>query len=168
MLQGAFAHINMNITLQLNRIQRYYPNLFNQYLSCFEVEAEANVNADTVKDIKEAIAATAHYLNLDAWDQLKRAYLCRTKLSSKFLEVCHPGFHLLMPLAMDAYGLKASHWGKKSLYWYEYCSFISAVTFKWEIFHIGNYIKLTSGELALIQQIYTHAFKFKRVQWLFI
>ena len=96
------------------------------------------------------------------------AYLSRAELSSKLSEVYHPGFHLLMLPAMDAYGLSISHQGKKPLYWYERCLFTSLATSKRETFHIGDYIKLTSGELALIQQIYTHAFKYEGIRRLFV
>ena len=77
-------------------------------------------------------------------------------------------FRPLMRLAMGAYGLNASHWGKEPLYWYERCSFTSVATSRRETFHIGDYIRLTSGGLALIKQIYTHAFRYEEVRRLFI
>lgn len=51
---------------------------------------------------------------------------------------------------MEAHGLNASHWGKEPLFWYEGCSFTSLATSKRVAFHVGDYMKLTSGELVLI------------------
>ena len=168
-LEGAFAHTHADVTSQLYRLDRHCPSFFNKYVSPIEIEAnvdadaDADANVDTFDDVDKAIAAMAHHIKPDACGRLKMAYLRRAQLSSKLSEVHHDGFHELMRPAMDAYGLKASYWGKEPLYWYEQCSYTSAATHKRETVHIGGYIKLTSGELALVRQIYTHAFKYERV-----
>ncbi|MCJ1463693.1 hypothetical protein MMC07_002302 [Pseudocyphellaria aurata] len=156
-LDGAFLHTDMKVTSQLYHVQKHCPNLLKGYVSY--LKAEADENADTVEDTKGAV----HHVQPAVQGRLKKAYLRRVKLSSKLLEVCHPGFRDLIRPAMDAYGMNASHWGREPLYWYEGFSFTFATTSKRVAFHIGEYVKLTSGEFALIRQIYTHVFPYENV-----
>lgn len=162
-LNGAFLHTNRKITLQLYCVQKHCPNLFKEYVSYLKADSDNDNDANNIEYTKSAVAATVHHVQLAARGRLKNPYLRRVNLSSKLDEVYHHGFRELMCPAMDAYVPNVSHLGKKPLHWYEGFSFTSAATSKRVTFHIGEYVKLTSGEFALIRQIYTHTFRFENV-----
>ena len=166
-LNDAFLHTDTKITSQLRILQKSCPQLLKEDVSV--VGADVDDNTDTIEDISNgSIAATAHHLQPAVRGRLRMAYLRRANLPSKVSAIGYPGFSVLMRPAMDAYGLNVSSLGKEPLYWYEGCLFTSSATSRRITFHIGDCIRFTSGELVLIRQIYTHAFRYENVRRLFV
>ena len=164
-LHGAFLHTDSQITLQLYHLEKHYLHFLKGYTV---PKASTDDNKDSVEDKIRTVAATPHHIQPAVRGQLTATYLRSAKLSLKLSDMCHPGFVYFMRPAMTAYGVKASHWGKKPLYWYERCLFTSLATSKRIAYHVGNYIKFTSGKIVLIQHMYTHAFRYETVQRLFV